>query len=132
MKYLLDSNILIYAFKGLGQVRQRMSAHRDADFVLAACVFFELQVGSLKSNRPELQAPLLTDAVKRFVFLPFDMACAQAAAEVRAHLELQGTPIGPVDTMIAGIALAHNLTVVTRNVREFSRIPQLKVENWHE
>ena len=132
MKYLLDSNILIYAFKGLGNVRQHMSNIKDIDFALAAPVLFELQVGCLKSNRADAQAPLLADAVKRFTFLPFDMACTQAAASVRAYLESQGTPIGPIDNMIAGTALAHDLTVVTRNTREFSQVPNLKVENWYD
>ena len=75
---------------------------------------------------------LLAAAVSAFPFLPFDLACAQAAAKVRAYLESQDTPIGPIDTMIAGTALAHDLTVVTRNVREFSHVPGLKVENWYE
>lgn len=132
MKYLLDSNILIYAFKGLGKVRQQLARFKDADFCLVAPVYFELQVGSLKSNRAEQQAPLLADAVKRFEFLPFDMPCALEAAKVRAYLESQGTPIGPVDTMIAGIALSNNLTVVTSNVREFERIAGLRVENWYD
>lgn len=132
MRYLLDTNILIYGFKGLGKVRERMSSTRDLDVHLAAPVLFELEVGCLKSSRSEVQAPLLADAIQRFTFLPFDTACAQAAARVRAYLEAQGTPIGPIDNMIAGTALAHDLTVVTRNVREFSRVPQLKVENWYD
>lgn len=132
MKYLLDSNIFIYAFKGLGNVRQQMSRFKDEDFCLVAPVYFELQVGSLKSNRAEQQAPLLADVVKRFEFLSFNMSSAQEAAKVRAHLELKGTPIGPVGTMIAGIALANNLTVVTRNTREFERVAGLRVENWYD
>ena len=67
----------------------------------------------------------------RFDVLPFDLAAAEQAAKARAHLERQGTPIGPVDTMIAGIALSQNLTVVTLNTREFERVPGLRVENWY-
>lgn len=132
MKYLLDSNIFIYAFKELGMVRSHMSQQLETDLALAAPVLYELQVGALKSIRGPLQVQLLAAAIREFPFLPFDLACAQAAAKVRAYLESQDTPIGPIDTMIAGTALAHDLTVVTRNVREFSHVPGLKVENWYE
>ena len=68
----------------------------------------------------------------RFDVLPFDLAAAEQAATVRAQLEAQGTPIGPVDALIAGIALSRNLTVVTRNTREFGRVAGLNVENWYD
>lgn len=64
--------------------------------------------------------------------LPFDSECATLAARIRAELEAAGTPIGPDDTLIAATALRHQGTLVTRNVREFSRVPGLQWVNWHE
>ena len=64
--------------------------------------------------------------------LPFDSECATHAARIRAALEAAGTPIGPHDTLIAATALRHQATLVTRNVREFSRVPGLQWLNWHE
>ena len=70
---------------------------------------------------------LLTGALRR---LRFGVAAAEHAARVRAYLESQGTPIGPYDTLLAGHALSLSLIVVTANVKEFSRVPGLAVENW--
>lgn len=64
--------------------------------------------------------------------LPFDSACAVLAARIRAELEALGTPIGPHDTLIAATALRHHAALVTRNVREFSRVAGLQCLNWHE
>jgi tRNA(fMet)-specific endonuclease VapC len=64
--------------------------------------------------------------------LPFDSAIGRGAAELRQALERRGEPIGPMDTLIAATALAHNATLVTRNVREFGRVPALKIVNWHD
>lgn len=64
--------------------------------------------------------------------LAFDAACAEHAARIRAELEAAGTPIGPHDTLIAATALRYQVALVTRNVREFSRVPGLRCVNWHE
>ena len=68
---------------------------------------------------------------QRFDCIDLDINSAQHAGQVRAHLRKFGTPIGEYDLLIAGIALAHNLTVVTHNTREFSRVPGLQVEDWY-
>jgi len=129
---LLDSNILIYFFKNEGAVRSHLAQRKDVDIRLCTPVLWELLTGAFKSQDPRSQIARL-DAVKnRFDVLPFDLPAAEQAAKVRAHLERQGTPIGPVDTMIAGIALSLDLTVVTRNIREFERVPGLRVENWYD
>ena len=68
--------------------------------------------------------------LQRFIQTPFDIADAEEAARVRAFLEDQGTPIGPYDTLLAGHAISLGVTIVTANVKEFSRMPGLRVENW--
>ena len=132
MAYLLDSNILIYFFKNTGSVRARLEQKRDDEIQLCTPVIWEILSGTLKSQNPGTQLARLQAVQRRFAVLPFDLPSANAAAKIRAGLELGGNPIGPVDTLIAGIAVANNLTVVTRNTREFSRVPSLKVENWYD
>ena len=132
MAYLLDSDTLIYFFKGIGQVRSHLTEQRDSDINLCTPVLYELLTGAYKSRDPRSQLAQLEAAKKRFQILSFTAACADRSAQARAHLERLGTPIGSIDTLIAGIALAHNLTLVTRNTREFERVPGLKIENWHD
>jgi tRNA(fMet)-specific endonuclease VapC len=132
MAYLLDSNILIYFFKNTGAVRARVAQQIDADIHLCTPVLWELLTGAYKSNHPNGQLSRLEAVKKRFPLLPFDLNSAEKSAEARAYLETKGTPIGNIDTLIAGIALANNLTLITRNTREFERVPGLRVENWFE
>lgn len=132
MAYLLDSNILIYFFKNTGAVRSKLAQKREDEIHLCTPVIWEILAGTLKSQGPSNQLARLEAVQKRFSVLSFDLPSATAAAQIRAQLEQSGQSIGPVDTMIAGIGIANNLTLVTRNVREFSRVPNLKVENWYD
>ena len=130
-KYLLDSNTLIYSFKNIGRVRERLLAQSANDVVLCTPVIWEILSGTLKSERPQGQLESLKLIQQRYAMLDFDAASMREAANVRATLEKAGQPIGTIDTLIAGIALAHKLTVVTHNTSEFSRVPGLQVEDWY-
>jgi len=132
LSFLLDTNILIYFFKNAGAVRAHMTQCKDVDIKLCTPVLWELMTGALKAQDPSSQLARLAMVKTRFDVLPFDLAAAEHAATVRAQLESQGTPIGPVDTLIAGIALSRNLTLVTRNTREFGRVNGLSVANWYD
>ena len=132
MAYLLDSNILIYFFKNMGAVRQHVARQTDDDIRLCTPVLWELLTGAYKSERPQSQLLKLQAVRQRFRVEVLDEAAADQAALARAHLEQRGTPIGNTDTLIAGIALAHDLTLVTRNVREFARVPGLRLDNWYD
>lgn len=132
MAYLLDTNILIYFFKNLGAVRLHMAQQQDTDIHLCTPVLWELLTGAHKSEHPATQLNKLAAVQQRFRVHAFDEASAGQAARARAQLERQGTPIGNIDTLIAGIALANQLTLVTRNTREFARVEGLRVENWFE
>jgi len=132
MAFLLDSNTVIYFFKNAGQVRNHMRQHEDQDFKLCTPVLWELLTGANKARDSSAQHARLALFQSRFELLPFDQEVARHAAQVRAQLEAQGTPIGAVDTMIAGVALAHEHVLVTRNVREFERVQGLQIQNWFE
>lgn len=131
---ILDSNTISYYFRGDPQVAPRLQALSPADVGVPAIVEYELRYGLLRlppeAAQPRLAA--LAALLRPMQALPFDSACATHAARIRAELEFAGAPIGPHDTLIAATALRYQATLVTRNVREFSRVPGLQWQNWHE
>ena len=132
--FILDSNTISYYFRGDPQVVPRLQALSPADLGVPAIVEYELRYGLLRLP-PEAAAPrlvALAQLLRPLQILPFDSDCAAQAALVRAELEAAGTPIGPHDTLIAATTLRYQATLVTRNVREFSRVPGLQWLNWHE
>ncbi len=130
--FLLDTNTLIYLFNQRGNVAQRLQATPAHTIKLTTPVMFELEFGTAKSTRPDQQRLQIDHVMRVYEVLPLDYASAKAAGALRHALEAAGTPIGLVDQLIAGIALAHNLTVITRNTREFARVPGLRIENWYD
>ena len=130
MKYLLDTNILVYAYQNRGGCRQRLDAHDPVRIHVCAINVFEIERGIAKSARPQALRLFLSDALARYPHAPLDIAATQRAGQLRATLERRGQPIGPYDLLIAGIALAHDLTLVTHNTAEFARVPGLKLEDW--
>jgi tRNA(fMet)-specific endonuclease VapC len=131
---ILDSNTISYYFRGDPQVVPRLQALRPADVGVPAIVEYELRYGLLRlpqeAATPRLAA--LAQLLQPMQRLAFDSECAAQAARIRAELEAKGTPIGPHDILIAATALRHQSTLVTRNVREFSRVPGLQWLNWHD
>lgn len=131
---ILDSNTISYYFRGEPQVVARLQALRPADVGVPAIVEYELRYGLLRlpqdAVNPRMAA--LAQLLRPMQSLPFDSECAAHAARIRTDLEAAGTPIGPHDTLIAATALRHQATLVTRNSREFSRVPGLQWVNWHE
>jgi tRNA(fMet)-specific endonuclease VapC len=129
--YALDTNTLIYFFKGMGHVADRLLAAAPRDIAIPAVVLFELEVGIAKSKAPRKRREQLDSLVNLVHVLPFGKDEASAAARIRAQLEQRGLPIGPLDNLIAGTALAHRATLVTRNIKEFARIKGLEIQNWY-
>ena len=130
--FLLDTNTVIYFFKGKGRVRERLSATRPADVSMSAVSLYEIEVGIAKSVQPAKRRKQLDTFLAVVPVVPFDRSVARTAAEVRADLEKRGIPIGALDNLIAGTALAHHATLVTRNTREFSRLADLTVIDWYD
>lgn len=131
MSLLVDTNILVYAYRQQGGCRERLEACTPADVFISALSVVEIELGIAKAARPEPLRRFLDDSLRRYRLLPLDLDGARRAGRLRAQLESKGTPIGHYDTLIAGTALAHGLTIVTRNTREFTRVPGLNVEDWY-
>lgn len=129
--YVLDTNTLIYFFKGTGGVAQKLFSCAPSDIGVPAIVVYELQTGIAKSSSPQKRTRQLEDLLGSVHVLPFSLAEAKASAQVRARLEVAGTPIGAHDVLIAGTALANRCTLVTHNLAEFARVDGLEIEDWY-
>jgi len=128
--YLLDTNTLIYFFKGLGNVSKNLLDHSPKEIAIPSVVIYELQVGIAKSNSPKKREKQLQALLSQVNILDFTCKEAKASASIRATLETKGEPIGPMDTLIAGYALVHNYILVTNNTKEFKKVDGIKLENW--
>ena len=128
--YLLDTNTLIYFFKGIGKVSQNIFSHSPQEIYIPSIVIYELQVGIAKSNSPQKREKQLEKLLTQITVIDFTTKEAKASAKIRATLEAKGEPIGPMDTLIAGYALAHNYILVTNNTKEFQKIENIKLDNW--
>ena len=128
MSHLLDTNVVIAMIRLEKSVVKAANLHSPLDIFTSSMVMHELYYGISKSARTAENLQHLSEIGLQV--LDFDASDARVAAEVRVFLERRGTPIGPIDTLIAGQALARDLILVTRNTREFSRVDGLRVENW--
>ena len=133
MKYMLDTNICIYAIKHKPEKVIRKLRETDPDDVCVSSVTYaEMVHGVEKSAAVEKNRLALSMLLANIEIKDFGVDAANCYGKIRAALERKGTPIGPLDMMIAGHAQSLGLTVITNNVREFSRVNNLKIENWAE
>lgn len=131
MKYMLDTNICIYAIKNASEtLLDNIISCDENEVCISSITYAELVTGVIKSKYPEKNFVALISFLSSILVLPFDTYAAEVYGEVRADLENKGMPIGPMDTLIASHAKANNLTLVTNNTREFNRVEGLNVENW--
>jgi tRNA(fMet)-specific endonuclease VapC len=130
--YVLDTNTLIYFFKGLGGVSKRVLALPPKQISIPSIVLYELEVGIARSTSPKKRRKQLEDFTSLVKVLPFGTEEARSAASIRVDLEKKGRPIGPYDILIAAVAMTNQFILVTRNTAEFSRIKGLRLENWYE
>ena len=131
MKYLLDTNICIYLIKrNPPKVLQQFQAHSVGEIGVSAITVAELQFGVQKSQRITQNQRALQQFLLPLVCVPFDRKATVVYGKIRAALKAQGTPIGPLDILIAAHALSLNTTLVTNNTREFSKVPDLQIIDW--
>lgn len=130
VRYLLDTNICIYVINARPPaVLERFMAHEIDGLGISVITASELYWGARKSGSARNLAAL-DKFLSPLTVLDYNLQAAQRYGELRAWLDSQGTPIGPLDQQIAAHALALDVTLVTNNLREFERVPQLRLENW--
>lgn len=130
MKYLLDTDTCIYALKQNRAVLGELLTRNRDDVAVSVISEAELRTGAAKSASPAKTLRLVENFLAPLTIVEFTSEDAAIYAHIRAKLERAGTPIGPLDTIIASQAVARNLTLVSNNEREFRRVPGLRVENW--
>ncbi|MEG3846457.1 type II toxin-antitoxin system VapC family toxin [Microcoleus sp. herbarium19] len=132
MIYLLDTNTCIRLLNEdrNSAVSRRLAMMQSGDVTICSVVKAELYWGAFRSSRQGSNLARLERFFTEFVSLPFDDQSAIIYGQIRAGLAASGTPIGPNDLLIASIALANNLIVVTHNTREFIRVQGLRLEDW--
>ena len=130
LKYLLDTNILIYVVKNRpAAARERFTRHQG-QMAMSSVSWMELVYGAERSAAPERNLRDIEGLAARMEVLQFEAGAAAHTGHIRAALARAGTPIGPYDQMIAGHARSLGLTLVSNNLREFERVPGLLIENW--
>jgi tRNA(fMet)-specific endonuclease VapC len=133
MIFLLDTNACIrYLNSPDSALARRLASLNAADIRLCSVVKAELLYGALHSGNPTRALSVFSYFAAPFTSIPFDDLAAEAYGRIRADLASRGTPIGPNDLMIAAIAVANDLTLITHNVREFSRVDGLHFEDWEQ
>ncbi len=131
MSYLLDTNVCIEILRGRNSaLKMRLAAKRLNELVLCSVVWAELQCGARLAQNPQQELAKLLDAFGDWPRRPFDDSAAESYGEIRAHLQRAGRLIGGNDLLIAAIAQTNGLTLVTHNTGEFTRVPNLPVEDW--
>lgn len=130
MRFLLDTDTCIYALKHHAAVLKQLLAHSRQDIAVSVITEAELRTGAAKSASATKTLRLVENFLRPLAILAFTSDDASGYAQVRAKLERAGTPIGPLDTLIAAQAVARKLILVSNNEREFSRVAGLAIENW--
>lgn len=131
MKYMLDTNICIYAIKHKPDtVIKRFLSHDPEELCISAMTYAELMHGVEKSMAVERNRIAMFLFLSPITILGFDGQAAEEYGKIKAELQKKGTPIGPMDTLIAGHAKSKGLILVTNNTREFNRVVGLAVEDW--
>ena len=133
MTYMLDTNICIYVMKKKPEhVLRRFREEMDGGICISSITLAELEYGMKHSSDPVKNEQALLRFLAPLSVLPFGAAAASEYGEIRAYLQSRGTPIGPLDMLIAAHARVEGMTLVTKNMREFERVPELDLENWAE
>ena len=129
--YMLDTNICIFAIKKRPvTLLANLQTHKPSDICISSITYAELCHGVEKSQARDRNRLALTMFLSNISIIPFDESVAMEYGRVRAALEKNGTPIGPLDTQIAAHAKSLGMTLVTNNTREFGRVKGLMIEDW--
>lgn len=131
MKYMLDTNMCIYAQKNIPQVIEKIKNNFQYGVAISSITLAELEFGVQASANVEKNTIALYKFLSIVEILDFDSSAATEYGKIRADLKRKGTPIGNMDMLIAAHAKSENLIIVTHNTREFERVEGLKLEDWY-
>lgn len=129
--FALDTNSVSCFLKGRGRVAEHLLSQPPANVGLPAVVLYELEYGAARSQAPPDLKARLDVLLRSLQILAFGESEARAAARIRVGLESAGTPIGPMDLLVAATALEREAVLVTHNTREFGRVKGLRLEDWY-
>jgi tRNA(fMet)-specific endonuclease VapC len=133
MKYVLDTNVCIKILRGnSASLLKRIEVIYTGDIIIPAIVRFELYYGAYKSDGKNETLMKLNDFLKSFDTIDIDNQIAETAGKIRSDLDKKGIPIGPYDVLIGATALTKKHALITHNVKEFSRIEGLAIEDWEK
>lgn len=132
LRYLLDTNIVIYTIKNRPEAVKEAFIVHYGQMCISTVTLMELIYGAEKSAAPERNTRDVEAFAARLDVLDYDSDAAAHSGHLRSELAKVGTPIDPYDLMIAGHARSRGLILVTNNLKEFSRVPGLRTENWTE
>lgn len=130
LKYMLDTNIIIYTMKNRPEQVKKCFKQHNGQMCISTVCLGELVFGAEHSQQVERNLADIETLIARLEVLPFDSAGAHHFGQIRSALYKTGHPIGPYDLMIAGHARSSGLTLVTNNIKKFERVPGLILENW--
>lgn len=131
MNYLLDTCVVSDFFKKNPLTVQKLESISPNQVYISSITTMEIEYGLQLNGEREIKIrPLWNSFLKLIKVVPYTVECAEATAVIRKNLRKVGLPIGPYDILIAGIAVTHNMIIVTSNFDEFKRIPHIDIENW--
>jgi len=131
--YLLDTNICIYTInKRPEHVIKKVKSCNHEEICISSITIMEMEYGLQRSKIKDLTREALIDFILPFEIINFNSGDAYEYGKIRAHLESIGKPIGAYDLQLAAQAISRKLILVTNNVKEFSKIPEIEIENWYD
>ena len=132
MKYLLDTDIIIYYLKDLHGISERINNYDLDDLAISIITYSELLYGAFNSVRSKTNIKIIEKLFSKIRVLSFCDKSAYIYAEQKAILKKSGKILADLDLMIASIAMHHDCTLITNNTKHFNRIKKLKLDNWCE
>jgi len=131
MKYLLDTNILIFLMKkGNKKLLSKIESQSFDALAISSITLAELEFGAANSSKPEVNRSVFLGVLSAINVVNFDDNCAYEYGLIRHKLKIKGSPIGPMDMLIAATAIANDLIMITNNVKEFEKVEGLKIQDW--
>ena len=129
--YMLDTNICIYIIKKRPEsILTKFNKYQNQNIYISVITLAELQYGVERSSSKKFNQKIINDFISHLFVVPWDKESALQYGKLRNTLNKKGTPVGNMDLMIASHALSQDFTLITNNVKEFKRVPNLKYENW--